>query len=106
MRDVWRWWTLRSHQRSALILLGLILAWMSVSLYQIERNYQAVVLEVRQSFQKQEEDRQSQLARLLQAVELHLSRMDLVATARRNDDLEELRMDSQLIEQTRKPVVH
>ena len=105
MRDLWRWWKLRSPQRSGVVLLGLILAWMSLSLYQVEQHYRAVVLEVRQSFQKQEENRQAQFARLLQAVDAHLSRQDVNEKAHRQADLELRLMLGQVIEQTRKPVV-
>lgn len=105
MHDLWTWWKLRHLRQSSVVLLGLIFAWMSLSLYQMERHYRAVILEVRQSFQKQEENRQAQFARLLQAVEAHLSRQDVNEKAHRKADMELQRLLGQVIEQTRKPVV-
>jgi len=105
MRDLCSWWRFRGPQRSGVVLLGLILAWMSLSLYQAEQHFRAVVLEVRQSFQKQEENRQAQFACLLQTVEAHLSRQDLNEKAHRKADTELRQLLGQVIELTRKPMV-
>ena len=42
MRNVWRWWKVRTSADQALVVLGLILLWMSTSLWQAERNFHVV----------------------------------------------------------------
>lgn len=75
MRDLWKWWKVREPQLQALLILGLILTWMSLALWQAERRSRAVVREVRQNFQKQEATRHSHFARLLGTVEARRSQL-------------------------------
>src|SRR5271157_5592244 len=65
LRDLWKWWKVRKPQLRALLILGLILMWMSLALWQAERRSQAAVREVRQNLEKQESTRHSHFARLL-----------------------------------------
>jgi hypothetical protein len=106
IRDVWNcwnWWKVRKPQLTAVLVLGIIFAWMNVGLWQAERYFRAVVREVREGFQRQETARQSQFARLLDTVEQHLSRQDLDAAARREEYTHLKQMLSQFPRNAEKP---
>ncbi len=74
--DYWNWWKTRRSQIVALVLLAGLIVWMNVALWQAERNYQGVLRELRQNYRQHEATRERQFARLLSAVEGHLSRLD------------------------------
>jgi hypothetical protein len=96
MRDLWNWWRVRTGQLSALLVFGLVLAWMSVGLWQSERHFHAVVREVREGFRQQEYVRQRQFAKLLATLEDHLSRQDADSLVRRDEHLRLIQMLSRL----------
>jgi hypothetical protein len=98
MRDLWRWWRARTGQFSALLFFCAVLIWMSVGLWQSERHFHAVVREVRASFRQQEFVRQCQFAKLLSALEDHLSRQDRDSLARRDEHLRLIQLLSRLVD--------
>ena len=105
MRDVWRWWKVRKSQIRALLVLGLILLWMSLNLWQTQRQLSDGRASHEQIIRQQETTRQRQLDKLMEVMETHHAQQDLDAAALR-DDLCELRlMIGQLIEQTGKHAV-
>ncbi len=63
--DLLGWWRQRTPQLRALVFLALILGYMSIELWQVERRSRALVREVRQRFQRQETFQQGQFASLL-----------------------------------------
>ena len=79
LREYWRWWKTRRSQIGALIMLAGLIVWMNVALLQAERNYRGVVFELRQNYRQQEATRERQFSRILSALELHLSRLDVRA---------------------------
>jgi hypothetical protein len=99
MRELWKWWRLRPGQLWAVLILGAVLAWMSVGLWQAERHYRAVVREVRDSFRQQERMRQMQFAQLLATLDGHLSRQDHDLSARREEERQLIELLSRLLEQ-------
>jgi hypothetical protein len=99
MRDLWKWWRLRPGQLSAVLILGALLAWMSVGLWQAERHYREVVRELRESFRQQERVRQMQFAQLLSTLDGPLARQDRELAARREDERRLVEMLSRLLEQ-------
>jgi hypothetical protein len=103
MRDVWNWWKVRRTKILTVFLLGIILIWMSMGLWQAERLSRAIVREVRGSFLHQETKRQEQFTKLLTIVEEHLSRQDANMASRREEHLRLVRMLDQLARTLEKP---
>jgi hypothetical protein len=102
MRDVWRWWRVRTTQIKAVLMLGLILMWMSLDLWQTQRSLGTVMAAHEQLVKQLEKTRQLQIDSLVQAIQSHQAQEDLDSTAFR-DELREIRlMIGQLITQTRK----
>ncbi len=99
MHELWRWWRLRSGQLTGLLILGAILAWMSVGLWQAERHYRSVVRELRESFREQERVRQMQFAQLLSSHDEHLSRQGQDLSALREDERRLVELLTRLLEQ-------
>ncbi len=104
MRDLWNWWKARQARIFTVLLLGIILAWMSMGLWQAQRLSGAIVREVRGSFQRQESARKEQFGRLLATVEEYLARQDADMMARREEHKHLLEMLDQLLEKMGKQV--
>ncbi len=105
MRDVWRWWKVRKPQMKALLVLGLVLLWMSLNLWQTQRNFQMMMRSHERLVKQQETAGQVRLDRLIEAVEAHHAEQDLDAAALRDDLLELNLAIGRLIDQTGRETV-
>ena len=85
MGDVWRWWKVRKSQLRALLVLGLIFLWMSLSLWQSQRNFHTVMRTQEQLLKQLETTRQWQLNQLTEALQAQLAQQDLDVAALRTD---------------------
>lgn len=85
MRDVWRWWKVRKPQLRALLVLGLIFLWMSLNLWQTQRNFHKVMRLYEQNLKQLEASKLLELDQLTEALETHQAQQDLDAAALRRD---------------------
>jgi len=81
--DYWNWWKTRRSEIGAVILLAGVLLWMSVEVWQAERSYRGVLLELRRSYSKQEENRERQFSRSIGVLDSHLSRLNVETAEQR-----------------------
>jgi hypothetical protein len=102
MREFWLWWKVRTTQIKALLMLGMILMWMSLDLWQTQRSLGTVMAAHEQLVKQLDKTRQLQIDALVQAIQIHQAQEDVDA-ASLSDELREIRlMIGQLITQTRK----
>jgi hypothetical protein len=101
--DFLDWWKACKRQVVAVLLLGVIFAWMNVGLWQAERYSRTVVHEVRDGFHHMVEDRAMKTRQVLKAMEIHQAHQDRVSAAHREEVAKLRQMLAQFIAQPSKP---